>query len=333
MADTSSPLVSIGVPVFNGEQSLARALDSLLRQDYPRLEIIISDNGSTDATRAICENFAAKDSRVRYYRSEQNRGPIWNFNRVFELSSGEYFLWAAHDDVREPSCVRVCVEKLSESPNAVLCQTHTAMFIEGRTELLGVANLNSFEGLHGLYERYKETLCHFPATAIYGVYRSSAVRKTKLFQKCMATDVAFIQELSIYGDFVQVPELLFRYIGRSKWNTVDQDFLFVFGKPKKPWWYLPFLALFWNHCARVASAEIPRVSKLRLLAILAKYEAAQVTLKVALKATARIWPKSSKESVGRSLYMRWILSPNVVVGNESLFLERVVKPTLGWWSV
>ena len=106
MENEKSPLVSIGLPVFNGEKSLAQALDALLDQDYSNLEIIISDNGSTDRTSEICEEFLKKDTRIKYYRSSENLGSNWNFNRVFDLSSGKYFMWAAHDDMRELSFVR-----------------------------------------------------------------------------------------------------------------------------------------------------------------------------------------------------------------------------------
>src|SRR3989338_6405961 len=254
-------LVSIGVPVFNGDKGIVRALDSLLGQDYPSLEIIISDNGSTDATAEICREYARKDSRVKYSRSEKNMGILFNFNRVFELSSGKYFMWAAHDDKREPSFVSACVKKMEQSPNAALCQAHTASFVEGRQELLRVATMDSLEAATGLVGRYRETLKRLPAIAIYGLYRSSAMRKTHMFQKSMSTELAFIQEISIYGGFIQVPEVLFTYFGRQKWNTVDQDYQFSLGKGSKPWWYLPFVALFCDHWKRVAAAPISFFSK------------------------------------------------------------------------
>jgi glycosyltransferase involved in cell wall biosynthesis len=250
MENVNHPLVSIGVPVFNGEKLLAQALNSLLNQDYNNLEIIISDNGSTDTTSNICKEFVNKDTRIQYFRSEENFGLSWNFNRVQELSNGKYFMWAAYDDLREPSFVRACVEKMEECPEAVLCQAHTATFIEGRNEKLCVANLDSFESVTGLMERYRETLKRFPATAIYGLYRSSAMRKTRMFEKVIATDIAFIQELSIYGNFVQVPEVLFHYIGRKKWNNIHQDYKTFLGKGRKPWWYLPFL-----YCSAIIGAE------------------------------------------------------------------------------
>ena len=305
----NQPLVSIGVPVFNGEKGLAAALDSLLEQDYPNLEIIISDNASTDATPEICENYVRKDPRVKYYRSGENLGSIRNFNRVFELASGRYFMWAAHDDRRERSFVSACVEKMEQCPEAVLCQVHTALFIEGHEEMLCVASLDSFEGMSGLAERYRETLKRFPATAIYGLYRSSAMRRTQMYRKVIATDLAFIQELSIQGEFVQVPKVLFTYFGREKWNTVHQDYRAFFGNAKKPWWYLPFVVLFCNHWKRVARAAIPFGVKLRLWGILIEHETGQVALKVLIRVTGLFCPKRWREELGCAIYWRWMHNP------------------------
>ncbi len=325
------PLVSIGMPVFNGEKGLANAIDSILEQDYPNLEIVISDNASTDATPEICRDYIAKDPRVKYYRSEKNRGAIWNFNRVFELSIGKYFMWAADDDHRESSFIRACLEKMEKCPDAVLCQTHTVALIEGQKDRLCVINFNGFEGVTGLVERYRETLKNWPATGIYGLYRSSAVRKTGMFQKVLATDMAFILELSIYGNFIQVPEELFNYIGREKWNTVHQDYKVYFGKDRKPWWYLPFIVLFFNHCSRVASADMPFGTKLRLWWLLIVHEVGQLTLKVLIKICGRICPKNRKENLARAIYFRFMRGPNLQIGSEDLFMERIIKPKLGWW--
>lgn len=331
MADVAKPLVSIGVPVFNGEKGLACALDALLGQDYHNLEIIISDNGSTDNTSGICREYVLKDQRVKYFRAEENFGVVWNFNRVFELASGKYFMWAAHDDQRERSFVSTCLEKMEQCSEAVLCQVHTAMYIEGCDELLCGAHLDSYEGVVGLVARYRETLEHFPMTAIYGLYRSAAMRKTKMYQRCMATDLAFIQELSIHGQFVQVPQVLFNYYGREKWNTVHQDYKVFFGKDKKPWWYLPFVALFCNHWQRVRRSAVPFSMKLRLWGVLLEHEVKQVALKVLTKVAGLLCPEKWKKNLGSKIYWRWIHNPNLNVGSEDLYFERVIKPMLGWW--
>jgi glycosyltransferase involved in cell wall biosynthesis len=331
MEKANYPLVSIGMPVFNGEKSLAQALDSLLKQDYTNLEIIISDNGSTDHTPEICQEFLKKDSRIKYSHSPENLGSNWNFNRVFNLSSGEYFMWAAHDDLRDLSFVRACVEKLEQFPEAVLCHTHTSIFIENRKERLVVANLDSFDGVTGLVGRYRETLKHFPAVAIYGVYRSAALKKTHIFERAIATDLAFIQELSIYGSFVQVPEILFTYIGREKWNTIHDDYKDFSGKDRKPWWYLPFVVLFFDHWSRVARAEITFGLKLRLWSLLIAHEVRQITLKILIKVCRRVCPVNMKERLASVIYRRWMQGPNLEIDCEDLFFERIIKPQVGWW--
>lgn len=327
---SNQTLVSIGLPVYNGEKGLARSLDSLLAQEYPHLEIIVSDNGSTDATRAICQEYASKDARVKYHRSDVNRGAVWNFNQVFALSTGKYFMWAAHDDVRAPTFVSECVARLESSPNAVLCQAHTATFIEGRSEQLCSVDLDSFEGVSGAVERYREVLDSFPATAIYGLYRSSALRKTRMLRQSVSSDLALIQELCIYGDLVQVPKVLFTYYGREKWNTVDQDYRAFFGKEKKPWWYLPFLVLFLDHTTRLARADVPPRVKVRLWSELVTHQAARLSVKALVKTTGKVCPERLKDWLGGKMYWRWMHSPNVKVSDRSLFKMRVIRPSLGW---
>ena len=332
LENKSHPLVSIGIPVFNGERGLSHLLDALIEQGYPNVEIIVSDNASTDTTREICQDYTNKDWRVTYYRSEKNLGAIWNFNRVFELSTGKYFMWAAHDDLREPSFISACVKKMEHCTDAVLCQVHTAQFVEGHKDQLCVVNLDSFEGVTGLFERYREVLKNFPATAIYGLYRSAAMKKTRMFESVIATDVAFIQEMSIQGNFVQLPEILFSYIAREKWNTVHEDYKVFFGKDRKPWWYLPFVVLFINHCSRVASAELPFSLKVRLWWLLIKHEVGQFTLKIFIKTFKRLCPRAWKKRLAWLIYGRWMKGPNVEIGCEDLFFERVIKPRLGWWK-
>ena len=108
----NKPRVSIGMPVFNGENYLAEALDSLLTQTFSDFELIISDNASTDKTEEICRAYAVRDQRIRYFRNQENLGASRNYNRVFELSSGEYFKWAAHDDLCAPEFLGRCVDVL-----------------------------------------------------------------------------------------------------------------------------------------------------------------------------------------------------------------------------
>ena len=120
---SSSPTVSIGMPVYNGEKYLRQAISSILNQTYPDFELIISDNASTDETRQICLQYAARDRRIRYQCNPQNIGAAKNFNLVFKLASGKYFKWMAHDDTVTSDFLSKCVDILEQNLQVVLCHT------------------------------------------------------------------------------------------------------------------------------------------------------------------------------------------------------------------
>ena len=331
MENINYPLVSIGVPVFNGENGLAKALSALLNQDYQNLEIIISDNASTDSTKKICNEFLIKYKNIRYYRNEKNLGSVDNFNKLVQLAMGKYFMWAAHDDLREKNYVSSCVEKLEKaSDSAVLCQSYTKTFIQGSDDILCINTLDSFEGVIGPINQYRETLKHFPATAIYGLYRLSAMRKTKLFQKTIATDLAFIQELSAYGQFIQVKKPLFTYIGRKNWNNIQQDYKVFFGDRKKPWWYVPFIALFFNNLFRIKDLALPFSCRLKMVNSLVFFEIRRIFIRVIIKMIPLLFSKGFKDMLGDRIYWKYLHNPNIIVFSHDLFEKRVIIPSLRW---
>jgi glycosyltransferase involved in cell wall biosynthesis len=92
------PLVSVGLPVYNGERYLSRALDSILEQSLSDFELIISDNASSDTTEAICRDYARRDPRIRYVRQRENLGAPRNWNFVVHEARGRYFKWASASD-------------------------------------------------------------------------------------------------------------------------------------------------------------------------------------------------------------------------------------------
>ncbi|MBT3295051.1 MAG: glycosyltransferase family 2 protein [Verrucomicrobia bacterium] len=102
-----TPVVTVGVPVYNGELTIRDALLSILNQTYQNVEVIISDNASTDRTSDICRELAAQDKRIHYVRQPSNRGATFNFNYVLDHACGEYFMWAACDDKRSLDFIEV----------------------------------------------------------------------------------------------------------------------------------------------------------------------------------------------------------------------------------
>ncbi len=114
-----TPAVSIGMPVYNGAGFIRDALDSLLAQTFTDFELIISDNASTDDTQAICAAYAARDPRIRYIRQPRNQGGVPNFLYVLQQARGDYFMWAAHDDIWAPDWLDVLIAGLGPEDFAV----------------------------------------------------------------------------------------------------------------------------------------------------------------------------------------------------------------------
>jgi GT2 family glycosyltransferase len=113
------PLVSIGLPVYNGERSIGKAIATFLAQSFEDFELIISDNASTDGTEAICREAAARDSRVRYIRQPRNLGATGNFKFVLTQARGRYYMWAAADDLRTADFLAENVAVLEVRPEYV----------------------------------------------------------------------------------------------------------------------------------------------------------------------------------------------------------------------
>ena len=200
------PLVSIGMPIYNGAHSLRRSLESLLAQDYENFELIISDNHSTDSTLEICLDYMAKDKRIRYLRNEMNVGAIRNFNKVFEISEGEFFMWHAHDDYREPSYISACLEVLENNPNVILSCTKVLV-----KENEGLRELNESFSTIGMapHKRFHKILWSNSGASIYGLFRRISLRKTRLFRNAVGADILLLSELSLMGEFHEVPLFLF----------------------------------------------------------------------------------------------------------------------------
>ncbi|MGI0015548.1 MAG: glycosyltransferase family 2 protein, partial [Nitrososphaera sp.] len=123
-----APRVSVGMPVYNGEKFIRESIASILRQSFRDLELIISDNASTDATERICREFATKDRRIRYYSNPVSTDVTENYNRVFHYARGDYFKWASCNDVCAQEFIYRCVDVLDRRPDVVLCYPKTGLF-------------------------------------------------------------------------------------------------------------------------------------------------------------------------------------------------------------
>lgn len=221
MSETSAAepaLVSIGIPVFNGERYLGQAIESALAQSYERLEVVVSDNASTDATPTICRDYVRRDPRVRYSRLRTNVGPIANFNRVFRLARGPYFKWLAADDVCGPELVARCLAVLEAEPGVGLCSTRFVE-IDERGAPLGPQPYSIDLSAPEPHERLGRLLCTSRGHPIlYGLIRSDILRRTHLLAPYHGSDRALLAELALLAPFRELSDELWQsrdHPGRS----------------------------------------------------------------------------------------------------------------------
>lgn len=250
-----APRVSIGLPVFNGEKYIESALDSILNQTYSNFELIIVDNASTDQTPRICHEYMAKDKRIRYYRNKINLGAVANSNRAFKLSSGEYFKWAADDDVLAPEFLAKCINILDSDPSIVLCHSKTGCINE-HSKLVGVYNYKVRSDSLKPHERFGDLVVERwqPSwVLIFGVIRADALRMTPLMGYYIGSDFNLLAEISLIGRIYEIPEVLFfrrphpgsyGYRAERVWKNRFKY------QEKMAWWTANYRFSFerWRHC-------------------------------------------------------------------------------------
>jgi glycosyltransferase involved in cell wall biosynthesis len=206
---TDPPLLSIGLFVYNGERFLRGTLDSLLTQTFRDFELIISDNGSTDATEAICRSYSASDSRVSYYRNDKNMGAGWNIRRVFSLATGKYFKWAACDDLYEPTFLSKCIEALERDDGIVLAHAKTRI-IDDRGEFLEDYHWPMRTDSPEAVTRFREMLMNdHLCFQIFGVIRRAALLQIPPQGSYVNSDGVLLSQLALLGRFYEYPDYLF----------------------------------------------------------------------------------------------------------------------------
>ena len=204
------PLVSIGLSVYNGERYLRESFDVSFGSGHAVFEMMISDSGSRDGTEEICREYERRDSRIRYVRHSENRGAAWNSAFVAREARGEYFMWAAHDDLWAPSFIRKCLAMLEAHPEAVLCCTEDTVIDAAGDRIpnwvnyknIGTLGMTPVERIHALISRVGWF-------ALYGLIRREAVLKISLGLDMLWAEATLLLELLLLGDFVKVDEHLF----------------------------------------------------------------------------------------------------------------------------
>lgn len=208
-ASAAVPAVSVGMPVYNSSEWIEAAAASILGQSYRDLELIISDNASTDDTFAICERIARADPRVRLLRNSRNLGANRNYLAVLHAARGTYFKWASSNDICAPTFIERCVAALRSDPQAVLACPRTYLFEE------------SIESARP-YDRDIEVTSPEPAARFVtllnkmalnnvfnGLMHRSALGELATMRSHMGADIALMAELALKGKLILVDERLF----------------------------------------------------------------------------------------------------------------------------
>lgn len=206
---TTRPLVSIGLPVRNGERTLEEVIASVLAQDHDELELVICDNASTDGTEDLCRRLAAIDNRIVYCRQPQNVGLLNNFVHAIQLAKGVFFRWVGDTDWLAPNCVSRCLEAFDANRHLLLVTTQIRYIgPDGRscTYPYEGENLRSAEPV----ERFCEFLRlrkGMPVDPLYALMRREPVSSMPR-RNMIREDEVFAAKLALAGPWGHVPEVL-----------------------------------------------------------------------------------------------------------------------------
>ncbi len=206
---TDGPLVSIGLPTFNRVESLKRAIESVLAQDYSNLELVVSDNASTDATQKLCLAICERDRRLKYVRQSVNLGGVPNFNEVLRHSSGEFFMWLGDDDWIDPTYVSSCLKVMREQPEYALVCGASKYYRDDRLEFEGErATLTDASGEDRMLAFFRLVVHN---ATFYGLMRREQASIPRL-QNVLGGDWLFVGAMAFQGKVATVTETM---VGRS----------------------------------------------------------------------------------------------------------------------
>lgn len=209
---SSKPIVSIGLPVYNGAEFLGYALQSLLEQSFKDIEIIVGDNASTDATELVVKEFCDKCPKIRYFRHEKNMGAVANFKFLLKQATGEYFMWAAFDDAWDPLWVETLLSGFREKGVVLSFGKVLAMNESGGI----VRDCNSFSfsenKLLRLVKYFWMGEYSGKACLIYGLFRTNFLLNRKPFADVSAgnySDMLFVFHCLNFGSVYIDPSVVF----------------------------------------------------------------------------------------------------------------------------
>lgn len=205
-------LVTIGIPAYNRAEYLREALDSLVAQSYSNLEILVSDDASTDETPRVCEEYVRKDRRIQCFRQSRTLGIAGNHNFLLERANGKYFVWACDDDLRHQDFVKTLANLLSEYPDAVGAMCGVRHIVGGVHRI--VEGSQRFDNERSSYDYLLNYSWVGDYQPISGMFVTEALRKAGGYHADSrpffhASDYLTILRLALQGKVVYTGEPMF----------------------------------------------------------------------------------------------------------------------------
>lgn len=202
-------LVTIGMPLFNGERYIEGALRSLLAQSCGDFELLISDNCSTDRTADICRDYASRDQRISFHRNDANVGLARNQNSVIHRGRGKYFLLAHHDDIRSPDYLSATIPVMDQDESVVVCYTATQDIDEHGGPVERFEPELQFDS-DDLRARFRDVIrIDHLCEPDFGLTRMSVLKRTRLHGNYADSDRVLLTELALHGRFHKLSTPLF----------------------------------------------------------------------------------------------------------------------------
>ena len=203
MNNTDCPLVSIGMPLYNEARFVKDSLSSMLSQNYPKLEIIISDNASDDETLSICRQLIESRTDVSIHRFETNMGAAENFKYVLRASTGRYFMWASGHDLWDPTYISETVALLEMYPKAVIAFGSSVWIDENGCRLPRFFGYTDTRGMTVVARFF--TIFWGNMHPVLGLIRRSALSKKRTVISTVGADLVLLSRLALQGDFIHAP--------------------------------------------------------------------------------------------------------------------------------
>ena len=326
----SEPLVSVVFPVYNGERLIKSALKQILLQTHKNIEIIFSDNSSSDTSRSILNSIAKESSNIKIYYQQQNLGAMSNVNFLFSKAQGKYILLAALDDYRSQNYIAEMVKVLEDRPDVALCIPQVQMILANENTKVYTINDLSEHQLERSIGRYYQTLFSFPNVSWYGIYRASMLKKIPPIPDTFAGDLIFIQMLSLIGKFKYCEAAVLEFVMKEKWNTKSMDARFFYGTRKDPRNIPRSLIVLMTQIRTITEIRIPIYEKMAAMSMLCLFEMYKTGLKMC-KLIIRNLPLSDKLKlkVCRKFYFRVMKPSWITVNDPQSFELREIRPVLG----